>query len=208
MISGVWGKKLGMTQLFENDKVVPVTAIDLSSWLVVGNKTVDRDGYGAIRIGLLRKRYEQQSFSSEWLKKIDRYFVHVREIKVDEAASIDSFRVGSVLPVFNHLETGTVVDVVGTSRGKGFTGTVKRHNFSGGRASHGSTMGERRPGSISWMRRQGRIIKGKRMAGHMGVTRCMVQGLRVVDIKSAERVVFVKGAVPGHVGSLLFIRKK
>ncbi len=207
MISGVWGKKLGMTQCFENDKVVPVTAIDLSSWLMVGEKTLKRDGYDAIRVGLLRKRYEKVAFSSEWLKKLSTYFLYVREIKMVATGETFSLRYGQAVPA-DVLVEGAFVDVVGITKGKGFTGVVKRYGFTGGKASHGSTMGERRPGSISWMRRQGRIIKGKRMSGHMGTARCAIQGLRIVNIKRVEQVVFVKGAVPGHVGSLLFIGKK
>jgi len=194
-----------MTQLFESDKVVPVTAIDLSAWLVVGKKTLDRDGYNAIQVGLLRDRFKDSSYSKEWLKSLAHYFQHVREIQCEKESDV---RIGASLPIDLALSAGGFVDVVGTSKGRGFTGCVKRYGFSGGRASHGSTMGPRSPGSISWMRRQGRIIKGKRMAGHMGVERCMIQGLRVVQIESAQRVVFIKGAVPGHVGSLLFIRKK
>lgn len=205
MVSGVWGKKVGMTQIFADDKVIPVTAIDISRWVVTNIKTAERDGYNALQVGCLRDRYAKQEFSHEWLKNLKKFFGHIREIRTAEAVTDKA--AGQEFDSAAVLAKGDKVNVTGTTRGRGFTGGVKRHGFSGGRRSHGCTMGERSSGSISWMRKQGRIIKGKTMAGHMGVDQNTVRNLPVVKVEAGAHIVLVKGAVPGHAGSLVFVRK-
>jgi large subunit ribosomal protein L3 len=204
MISGVWGKKVGMTQLFVGDKAIPVTAINVAHWIVTQVRSIERDGYSAIQVGYLRDRYKDTQFSSEWLTDRKKYFSALREIKL--AQHIEGIEIGKEVDFQAILAEGDGVDVFGTSRGRGFAGVYKRHGFGGAPKSHGSTMG-RRSGSISHMRKQGRVIKGKRMAGHMGNVRCAVRNLSLIKAEGSAQVLFVKGAVPGHSGSLVFVRK-
>ncbi len=205
MVSGIWGKKIGMTQLFSGDKVVPVTAIDVSNWVIVGSKTVERDGYNAIRVGCLRKRYAGQKPTAAWMKKPQQYFLVIREIRVEQLP--ENLTIGQPVDFYGQMQEGEIVNVFGTSKGKGFTGVVKRWDFAGGPASHGSTMGKT-TGSLSFMRAQGRVVKGKKMPGHYGVERSVSKNLDVVKIAQDAPVIFVKGAVPGHAGSLVFIQRQ
>ncbi len=204
MISGVWGKKVGMTQLFVGDKVVPVTAINVANWVVTKIRTTERDGYEAIQMGHLRDRYSDAQFVPEWLTNSRKFFSALREVRLN--AKIEGIELGKPVDIQSILAEGDGVDVFGTSRGRGFAGVYKRHGFGGAPKSHGSTMG-RRSGSISHMRKQGRVIKGKRMAGHMGNVRCAVRNLALVKTEGNAQLLFIKGAVPGHAGSLVFIRK-
>ena len=205
MVSGIWGKKIGMTQLFSGDKVVPVTAIDVGNWVVTGIKTVERDGYNAIQIGRLRQRYADQKPSVAWTKKPQQYFSDIREVKIDELP--ENVAIGQEAAFHSEMQAGELVNVFGTTKGKGFAGVVKRWDFGGPPASHGSTMGNR-TGSLSFMRSQGRVIKGKKMPGHMGAKRRNVRGLDIIKIAEDAPVIFVKGAVPGHTGSLVYIQQQ
>ena len=179
MVSGIWGKKIGMTQLFSGDKVVPVTAIDVSNWIVTGIKTKERDGYNAVQVGCPRKRYADQKPVAAWMKKPQHYFEIIREIRVDELP--ENLTIGQFAQFSTELKEGEYVNVLGTSKGKGFAGVIKRWNFAGAPASHGSTMG-RRTGSIGFMRAQGKVIKGKKMPGHLGVERLAVKNLNIVKM--------------------------
>ncbi len=204
MISGLWGKKIGMSQIFQEDgRVVPVTAVDVSHWYVTQVKTADRDGYAAIQVGLLRPRHQDKEFSSEWLKSMSKYFAVLREVRV---SGDDAFEIGSRVNVAQVLNSGDTLDVIGTTIGKGFQGVVKRYGHSGGRASHGDKLG-RGPGSLEGMRRSGRVRKGRKLPGHMGVARQTIRNLRVVAIDQDVNVVFVKGSLPGKADSLVFMRK-
>lgn len=205
MASGLWGTKIGMTQVFVGDKVVPVTAINVAHWFVTALRTEERDGYNAIQVGRARKRYQAERFSKEWLQDPKKYFGFLREIKLKDKRS--DITLGQPADFLNLLSEGQSVDVVGITKGRGYQGTMKRHGFGGAPSSHGSKMG-RRPGSLSFMRSQGRVIKGKRLSGHMGTDRCMIRNLQVVKVLPESHVVLVKGAVPGHFGSLVFIRKE
>jgi large subunit ribosomal protein L3 len=199
MITGVWGKKLGMTQIFaENNKVVPVTAIDMSNWFVTAIKTLERDGYAATQVGRLRTRYEGQSFSNDWLSEPKKYFPWMREIKHESA----DVAVGQPVSPEMILQAGKMVDVTGITIGHGFQGVVKRHDFGGGPDSHGS-MFHRRPGTMSFMHARGRVIKGKKLPGHMGCDQRVMKNLKVVQV--ASDVVLVKGSVPGKTGSLVYL---
>jgi len=205
MITGIWGKKIGMTQVFVKNKVVPVTVIDVAHWIVTQIKTNDSDGYSAVQVGGIKKKYVNEPFSADWLQKPKRYFATLREVRLANDASAD-VKVGKPLELSAVLTVGDAVDVFGKTRGCGFAGVVKRHGFHGAPASHGSTMG-RRTGSLSFMRSRGRVIKGKRMPGHMGNESCVMQKLEVITIESGARVVAVKGSIPGKTGSLVFLRK-
>ena len=203
MTQEFWGKKIGMTQLFVGDKVVPVTAIDVANWVVTQVKTQENDGYNAVQIGLPRDRYIKEAFSAEWVKKAKKFFVLMREVKLDDVAN---FTVGQSADFYVQLAEGDKVNVTGVTSGHGFKGVVQRHGFSGGGASHGSTLGKA-PGSMSFMRSRGRVIKGKRLPGHMGTVQQVMQGLAVVKIEADARVLLVKGSVPGKAGSLVFVKK-
>lgn len=207
MISGLWGKKIGMTQVFSADnRVIPVTAIDLADWFVTQVKTKERDGYNAIQVGCVRQRYVGQPFSSEWLIEPKKYFLVQREIAVQQENT--DIVVGQSADIAMVLAQGDNVDVFGITSGKGFQGGMKRHGFSGGPASHGGQKFGRRIGSLSFMRRQGRVIKGKKMPGHMGVDQRVMKNLQVVKIEPTAHVILVKGSVPGKTGSLVFVKKR
>jgi len=206
MITGLWGKKIGMTQVFAGEKAVPVTVFDVSNWVITQVKTKERDGYNAVQIGCIKDKHAHAEFAHAWLKKPNAYFRFVKEIKLPDNADTAELVVGASIDMQTVLAAGDNVDVRGTSKGCGFAGVVRRHNFAGARASHGSTMGKR-PGSLSFMRSQGRVIKGKKMPGHMGTTTHMVRNLDVVQVRPEDKLILIKGAVPGKAGSLVFIRK-
>jgi len=207
MINGFWGTKIGMTQVFSDDhKVVPVTVIDLARWVVTQVKTAQKDGYSAVQLGCVKKRFEASEFSSEWMEEPQKYFSVRREVRLAEDLTQD-LQVGSAFNINEFITKGDNVDVVGVSIGRGFQGGVKRHGFTGGVASHGSKLG-RKGGSLGFMRSQGRVMKNKRMPGHMGVDRCMIKNLEVVQIEPQARIVLVKGSIPGKSGSLVYLKKR
>jgi large subunit ribosomal protein L3 len=204
MVKGLWGKKIGMTQIFANDAVIPVTAIDISHWLVTNIRTKERDGYDAVQVGCLKKRYNEKTFSADWLKKLTQYFSFIKEIRTD--APVENMVIGQSANFQTIFTVGETVDVTGTTKGCGFAGVVKRHGFAGGGASHGS-MFHRKPGAAGSTRAQGRIFKGKRYPGHMGVQQRIMRNLDVVKIEEGTPLLLVKGSVPGKTGSLVFVRK-
>lgn len=204
MMQGFWGKKIGMTQVFSNEKVVPVTAIDISNWYITQIKTKDRDGYNAVQVSRVKDRYSDKPFSTDWLKQSTKYFSAVNEVKIDGEVD-ESLEVGKSISLVD-LNQGDLVDAFGITKGSGFQGVVKRHGFAGGRASHGATFG-RFTGSLSFMRSRGRVIKGKEMPGHMGVEKRVMKNLEVVKVESVGQVLLVKGSVPGKAGSFVYLRK-
>ena len=204
MVTGVWGKKIGMTQIFDAERVIPVTVIDLDRWIVTNIRKQDRDGYNAVQVGRVRDKYALQSFSLQWLKNLKKYFSHIREIKAKDA--VDGIKIGQPAEFYTTVGIGDTVDVFGITKGCGFAGVVKRHGFAGPPGSHGAKMGNR-PGSIGHIRSQGKVIKGKKLPGHMGVQKRVTRGLRVIQIEPEKKIIIVKGSVPGKVGSLLFVQK-
>lgn len=203
MIRGIWGKKIGMTQVFKNNRVYPVTVIDTANWLVTAVKNHARDGYSAVAVGRLRKRYEGESFNTEWLKDLKKYFQCVREITHDTMVP-EGITVGQPASQLAAMEEGKMVDAAGITIGHGTAGVMKRHNFSGGVESHGS-MFHRRPGTMSFMRSRGRVIKGKKLPGHMGCDRQVMKNLEVIKVE--PELILVKGSVPGKAGSMVYLRK-
>lgn len=207
MLSDVLGKKLGMSQLFDAEgRAIPVTVVNVGTWYVTQVKTPEKDGYCSLQIGLPRKRYQGSTFSPEWLKKKQDYFLHVKEVKnVDPK---HTFVLGQKITLDDiALQEGAVVAVTGQSRGLGFQGVVRRWGFAGGPKAHGSKF-HRRPGSSGCLRRQGEIIKGKRFPGQMGAAQVTVEGLRVVKIDKAVGCLFIKGALPGKSDSLVLVKKQ
>lgn len=205
MVNGLWGKKIGMTQVFsEKNKVVPVTVIDIANWYVTQIKTKETDGYTAVKLGCVKTKFSDLSFSHDWLREPRKYFSAFKEVPMDEGT--DGVEIGQLADAATILAAGDTVDVFGVTKGAGFQGVVKRHGFAGGRASHGATFG-RFTGGLSFMRSRGRVIKGKRMPGHMGVDRRVMKNLEIIRVEPEARVVLVKGSVPGKSGSLVFVRK-
>ena len=204
MVSGFWGKKIGMTQLFSGNKVVPATVIDISSWYITDVKTQDRDGYLAVQVGKVKKRYEKEEFSPTWLKNKRVYFTFIREIPMKE--SVEGLEVGKVANFHALFNEGDTVDVSGVTKGNGFAGVVRRWNFAGGRGSHGCTQG-RTPGAVGGLTRSGKVVKGKKFPGHMGVKKRTMQGLEVVKVLKDDNAIVIKGSIPGKAGSLVFVRK-
>ena len=203
IMKGLWGKKIGMTQVFAPDgRVVPVTVIDVSQWLVTRLKTKEKDGYTAVQLGRVKPSMEGKTFSPEWLEKPQHYFSAMREVHLNKTEH--TLEVGKPANIEELLAQGDYVDVVGITIGRGFQGGVKRHGFAGGPKTHGDGLG-RGPGSMGFMRSRGRVIKGWNMAGHMGCDRCVMKNLEIVRVM--PEVVLVKGSVPGKTGSLVFMRK-
>ena len=204
MITGIWGRKIGMTQVFANDKVVPVTAINIADWYVTNIKTVERDGYNAVQIGSVKNRFKDEKYSKEWIKTPNHYFSFIREISLKQETT--DFVVGKRVDFSQLITVGEKVDVRGKTIGKSFAGVVKRHRFGGPRASHGCTMGKR-PGSIGSLVKSGHVVKGKKLPGHMGFDNQMMRNLEIVMVEAATKTLLVKGSIPGKAGSLVFIRK-
>lgn len=204
MITGLWGKKIGMTQIFSDKGVMPVTVIDVAHWFIIRIKTVENDGYHAVQIGRIKDKYVHEDFSGSWLKQLAQYFSFIKEVKLTEANP--DLVVGKEADFYTILGIGDKVDVSGKTKGCGFAGVVRRYNFGGPPGSHGSTMGKR-PGSMGFMRSRGRVIKGKRLPGQMGNVLQMVKNLEVLKIEQDAKIVVVKGAIPGKAGSLVFVRK-
>jgi large subunit ribosomal protein L3 len=200
---GILGRKVGMTQVFDESRaVVPVTVIAAGPCVVLQKKTPDTDGYHAVQIGLVEKvgRKAVNQPMSGHLKKAGAASIRaVRELR----GEFPSLNQGGSLTVeaFNDIQ---VVDVVGTSKGKGFQGVVVRHHFRGGRATHGS-MFHRAPGSIGASSDPSRVFKGTRMAGQMGGGRVTVKNLKLVKVDPEQGLLLVRGAVPGPRGSLVVV---
>ncbi len=205
MVYGFWGKKIGMTQLFVGNKAVSVTAVDFSGWIITQIKNVDRDGYEAIQVGLPRKRYIEQTFSDLWLKKLKTYFQFIKEIRVVGISA--GLEVGKSFDVNSLMKSGDFVGVTGITKGAGFAGVVRRHSFAGAKASHGCDMGNR-PGSNGFIRTSGKVIKGKKLPGHMGQDQRTILNLEIVKNEPELGCVFIKGSVPGKSGTIVFVHKR
>ncbi len=202
MIEGLLGYKLGMTRIFREDgTVVPVTVIQAGPCWVVQVRTPERDGYSAVQLGFDTKKRVNKPMRGH-LKGLGN-LRHLREFKILDGA--DQVTVGQKVDV-TIFKPGDLVDVTGTSKGRGFAGVVKRHGFAGGPKTHGQSDRWRAPGSIGANTDPGRVIKGLRMAGHMGHERVTVQNLEVVRVDPERNLLFVKGAVPGPPKGLLMIR--
>jgi len=200
------GKKLGMTQIFTADgRRVPVTVIEAGPCVVLQKKTVATDGYDAIQVGFGEKAAHRVSKPQMGhFKKVGKgAFATLREF---QAENVDSLNVGDEITCGEMFKIGDIVDVTGTSKGKGFQGVIKRWNFSGGRMSHGSHF-HRAPGSIGCSAWPSRVFKGKKMAGQMGNERSTTQNLAIVDVRPEENLLFIKGAIPGPRNGVVMIRR-
>ena len=203
MTEAILARKLGMTQVFSREgEARGVTVVEAGPCVVVQIKTKEKDGYDAIQIGFgARKRLNDPMRGH--MKRLGQ-FQYLREIRVEDP---DPYEIGQKLGA-ELFEEGDVIDVVGTSKGRGFAGGVKRHHFHGGPKTHGQSDKHRSPGSIGSGTTPGRVRKGLRMAGHMGDERVTVKNLKVFESNPARGLLLIEGSVPGGVNGLLRITKK
>lgn len=207
MSKAILGRKLGMTQIFtEEGQVVPVTVIESGNNIVIQNKTVESDGYNAVQIGFgeIREKHLTKPMKGRFDKADVQPVKFIREMRL---ATPSEYKVGDTVGV-DIFEAGELVDVTGVSKGKGFAGTVKRHGFARGPMGHGSKS-HREPGSTGAMisGHGGRVLKGKKLPGHMGHERVTVQRLTLVKVDADRNLLLIKGAVPGPKKGLLMIKE-
>lgn len=202
MVEGIIGRKIGMTQVFgEDGRVEPVTAIEAGPCFITQIKRAKKEGYDAVQLGFGQAK-RLNSPQRGHLKKVGM-LKHLREFK---AVDMDSVEVGHKVDA-GMFKAGDLVDISGTSKGRGFAGGVKRHHFAGGPKTHGQSDRHRAPGSIGATTSPGRVWKGQRMAGHMGNRRVTVRKLKVVEADPERNLLLVRGAVPGWRKGLLIICK-
>ena len=200
MQKGIIGKKIGMTQIFdEAGKMIPVTVVEAGPCVVVQKKTVENDGYKALQLGF--GDVKVQRVNKPMNKNDVACKKELKEFRLDDC---DSLNVGDIIKA-DTFAVGDVVDVAGTSKGKGYTGAIKRHNQHRLKETHGTGPVARQAGSMGACSSPSRIYKGKGMAGHMGAERVTVQNLEVVKIDAENNLIAIKGAVPGAKGSIVYI---
>jgi len=202
---GIIGKKIGMTQVFSPDgEVIPVTVVQAGPCIVVQKKTAEKDGYSALQLGFGDKKVQKctKPMQGHFKKTSDAASAVLREFRVEDGVSYD---VGQAVTV-DIFEQGELVEIIGTSKGKGFAGNIKRHGFSRGPMAHGSKF-HRQVGSVGQSAWPSHVFKGKKMPGHLGNSRVTVRGLRIVDARPDENLLLIRGAVPGHKNSLIMICK-
>ena len=204
MQKGIIGKKIGMTQIFdEAGKMIPVTVVEAGPCVVVQKKTVENDGYKALQLGLsdVKVQSVNKPMKGHVYKNDVACKKELKEFRLDDC---DSLNVGDIIKA-DTFAVGDVVDVAGTSKGKGYTGAIKRHNQHRLKETHGTGPVARQAGSMGACSSPSRIYKGKGMAGHMGAERVTVQNLEVVKIDAENNLIAIKGAVPGAKGSIVYI---
>lgn len=204
MKKGIIGKKLGMTQIFgEDGAAVGVTAIEVEPSVVVQVKTKAKEGYDAIQLGYGRKKQKNvtKPLQGHFNKANKGFFRKLKEFEADG----EVYEVGQEITA-DIFTAGDFVDVIGTSKGKGFAGVIKRHGFGGGRATHGS-MFHRAPGSIGASADPSRVFKGTKMAGHMGAVRKTIQNLQVWQVRADRNLILLKGSIPGCKNDFVLIKQ-
>ena len=204
MTKAIIGKKIGMTQIFdEAGKVIPVTVVEAGPCVVVQKKTVENDGYSAVQCGFgdIREKLVNKPMKGHFAKADVALKRTLKEFRLDNAESLN---VGDVLKA-DSFEVGDIVDVCGTSKGKGFQGTIKRNNNARLKETHGTGPVHRHAGSMGACSSPSRIFKGKGMPGHMGAEQVTVQNLEIVKIDEENNLIAIKGAVPGPKGGIVCI---
>ena len=199
----IMGRKIGMTQIFdENDKAVPVTIIEAGPCTVLQKKNSETDGYSAIQVGFynLKEKQVNKPARGHFKKANVKPLRFIKEFRVKD---IDAYEIGQELKA-DLFNPGDIIDVVGTSKGKGFAGAVKRHNFARGSMGHGSKY-HRRPGSLA-AKGPARVFKGRKLPGHLGGERVTVQGLKVVKVYPERNLILIKGSIPGPRKGLVIIK--
>ena len=208
MTPGILGKKIGMTQVFDaQGRVAPVTVLQAGPCVVVQRKTREKDGYEAVQLGLV-EFVKESRLSKPALGRLKKAGVdpvkYLRELRLDTQPDAE-FKAGDRI-LAEEFKPKQRVDVIGTSKGKGFTGLIKRHNFGGGKDTHGS-MSHRAPGSIGSSSYPSRVFRGLRMAGRHGGAQVTTVGLEIVEVHPEDNVILVRGAVPGPNGSYVVVRR-
>ncbi len=204
MQKGIIGKKIGMTQIFdETGKVIPVTVVEAGPCVVVQKKTVENDGYAALQLGY--GDVKVQRVNKPMKGHFDKADVACKkELKEFRLADCDTLNVGDIIKA-DTFAVGDAIDVVGTSKGKGFAGAIKRHNQHRLKETHGTGPVHRQAGSMGACSSPSRIYKGKGMAGHMGAEQVTVQNLEIVKIDVENNLIAIKGAIPGPKGGIVYI---
>jgi len=203
-MSGILAKKIGMTQIFEDGKFVPVTVVEAGPNFVLQKKTEEKDGYTAIQLGFDAKK--EKNTTKPMMGVFKKAGVNplrfVREIKVD---STDSYELGQEIKA-DVMEGVNFVDIIGTSKGKGTAGVMKRHNFSGNRATHGVSRNHRLGGSIGQSSFPSKVLRGLKMAGRLGNSQVTVQNLSLVKVDAENNLLLIKGAVPGPKNGYIVVK--
>jgi large subunit ribosomal protein L3 len=200
---GILGRKVGMTQVFTEDgRAVPVTVIEAGPCLVAQIKTLDKDGYGAIQLAFGQAKRPTKPMEGHFAAAKIEPARHLMELRLDD---LGEYVVGSEIKA-DIFEAGELVDVIGVSKGKGFTGGMKRHNFKGLSATHGTKRKHRSPGSVGACATPARVFKGTRMAGQVGHTRVTTLNLEVIKADPERNLMLIRGAVPGPRGGLVMVR--
>jgi large subunit ribosomal protein L3 len=205
MRSGVIAKKLGMTRVYNDaGEHVPVTVLQMENCQVVAQRTKEKNGYTAVQlgVGLAKVKNTSKALRGHFATASVEPKAKVAEFRVSDDNMLD---VGAEITV-EHYVPGQMVDVTGTTIGKGFQGVIKRHNFGGGRATHGNSVSHRTHGSTGQRQDPGKVFKGKKMAGHMGQTRVTTQNVQVVSTDMGRGLILIRGAVPGSKGAWILIR--
>jgi large subunit ribosomal protein L3 len=203
-VKGILGAKLGMTQVWDNNRVVPVTVVQAGPCVVSQVRSADKDGYSAVQLayGAIDPRKVKKPIAGHYAKADVAPRRHIVELRTTDAAD---YSLGQEVTV-EEFPAGVTVDVTGKTKGKGYAGPMKRHGFHGLRASHGVERKHRSPGSIGACATPGRVFKGTRMAGRMGGVRYTVQNLTVQAVDTENNLLLVRGAIPGPKGALVLVR--
>lgn len=204
---GILGRKLGMTRVYdENGRSIPVTVIEAGPCTVLQKKTVAKEGYNAIQIGFLEKKASRlnKPEAGHFKRSGGKGFYHIKEFRI---ADPDVYEVGQEITLSEIFTVGELIDITGNSKGRGFQGVMRRHGFHGGRKTHGSDF-HRAPGSIGCSAWPARVVKGKKLPGRMGNDTITQKNLKVVDIRTEENVLLVRGTVPGAKNGVVNIYSK
>jgi len=203
-VKGILGAKLGMTQVWDNNKVVPVTVVQAGPCVVTQVRTADKDGYAAVQLayGAVDPRRVNKPVTGHYAKSGSAPRRHIVELRTTDASE---YTLGQEVTV-EEFTAGQRIDVTGKTKGKGFAGVMKRHGFHGLGSGHGVERKHRSPGSIGACATPGRVFKGVRMAGRMGSRRFTVQNLTIQAIDTEQNLILVRGAIPGPAGALVLVR--
>ncbi len=207
---GLIGKKIGMTQIFdENGKVIPVTLIQAGPCKVICKRSQDKNGYESLQIGfeIKKEKHTSKPLQGHFKKHNSAFYRFVREFRPAREQSLDSYKEGDEFTV-GMFSTDDLVSITGKSKGRGFTGVMKRHHFHGFEQSHGVHESFRGPGSIGQCAQPSKVFKGVRMAGHHGNAQITVRNVEIVKIDPEQNLMLVKGCIPGHRNSLVVIKKE
>ena len=207
-MTGIIGRKLGMTQIFEaSGAVVPVTVVEAGPCPIVQVRTTEKNGYQAVQLGFGAKKESRSSRAERGHASVAGLEAAPAVLHEFPIAEGETPSIGDQVTV-DAFEVGTRVKVTGRTKGRGFAGVVKRHGFSGGRASHGATRIHRAPGSIGAGTNPSRVVKGKRLPGHMGDAQRTIRNLRVAKVDAERNLIYIRGAVPGPVNGYVYIAKQ